>query len=142
MPKYIKPTLRTKFHIDFNWWDDGKQNLHQALIDQLCEEIKASIEADPDIKTLDWIDPETAQVYSVDQLWHVVRAQCSHKPDFLTDELPLVTAIFRLFIKNNNAPLTPSEIHQHLQRKSSQLILRTIGGRKTYLGIRTVTPLV
>jgi len=142
MAKYIRPTLKTKFHIDFDWWIQEKQNLRRALLDQLCEECRAMVEADPEPRSMDWIDPITAQVHTIDQLWHLLRTQCAAKPDFLAANLPLTTLAFRLFIVNDNQPLTPAEIHQHLRTKPSQTILKTIGGRKIYKGMRPVTPLL
>ena len=142
MTKYIKPTLKTKFHIDFNWWEENSRGFRRALFDQLCDECRATVEADPEVRMIDWVDPETAQVYTIDQLWHILRTQCAPKPDFLAEDLPLTTAVFRLFIANDNKPLTAAEIHQQLHRKSSRMILRTIGGKKIYKGIRPVTPLL
>ena len=142
MPKYIKPTLKTKFHIDFNWWAQGSRNFHQALLDQMCDKCRALVDASPEVKTMDWIDPETAQVFTIDQLWHTIHVQCGPKSDFLADQLPLVSSIFRLFIVKNNTPLTPVEIEQHLHRRSARIILRTIGGKKIYNGIRPISPLI
>lgn len=142
MPKYIKPTQKTKFHVDFTWWLQDKNNLHATLMSHLCDGCREAVEADPAEKIMDWVDPETAQVFQIDQLWHVIRTQCSQDPDFLSDQLPLATAIFRLFIVNNNTPLTPWEIHQRLQKKSSSVILRTLAGRTIYQGIRPVYPLI
>lgn len=91
---------------------------------------------------MDWVDPETGQVFTIDQLWYTLQTQCSQKPDFLPEQLPLTASIFRLFIANNNTPLTPVEIHQYLHKKDARTILRTIGGRTIYQGIRPVTPLI
>lgn len=142
MPKFVRPTLQTRFHIDFSWWEASGQNLHAALLDQLCDEYRPLVEENPEIKTMDWVDPESAQVFAIDQLWHVVRTQCGQKPEFLAEELPLVTSVFRLFIANNNTPLTPVEMHQRIRKRSASVILRTIAGRKVYRGIRPVTPLI
>lgn len=143
MAKYIKPTLQTKFHIDFSWWQDDSRKFHRTLLDQLCKEGRSLIENENEIKTMDWIDPVTAQVFTVDQLWHITRMQCSHKPDFLTDQLPLITGAFRIFIANNNTPLTPVEMHQLMPKRPANTILRTISSKgKVYQGIRPVVPVV
>jgi hypothetical protein len=142
MAKYIKPTLRTKFHIDFQWWADEGRNFRRALLDQLCDECREAVENDPEPRSMDWIDPDTAQVFAIDQLWHVLNTQCAHKPEFLNEDMPLTASIFRLFIANNNRPLTPSEIHQQLRTKSAHTILRTVGGRNVYKGIRPLVPLL
>lgn len=141
MAKYIKPTLKTKYHIDFDWWGQEERNFHRTLIDQLCNECRSALEADPEVRTMDWIDPETAQVFTIDQLWHVLRTECGRKSDFITEQLPLTASIFRLFIANNNTPLTAVEIHQQLRKRTARTILRTISGRRIYNGIRPVYPL-
>lgn len=140
MAKYVKPTLNTKFHIDFQWWAKKNNNLRSHLMEHACLTCREMVEADPDPKYMDWVDPETGQIHHIDQLWHLVRAQCSEEADFIPENLTLIAAIFRLFIANNNTPLTPVEIHHHLQKKDARLILRTIGGRTVYKGIRPVTP--
>ena len=136
MSKYIKPTLKSKFHIDFNWWAVDNRNLRRHLLEHACLKCREMVEADPEPKFMDWIDPETGQVFQIDQLWHLVQSQCSQDDDFIPENLTLVSAVFRLFIANNNIPLTAVEIHHHLQRKDPRLILRTIGGRNVYHGIR------
>jgi len=142
MVKYIKPTLKTKYHIDFNWWAEESRSLHRTLLEHLCDECRKAYEADPEIKTMDWVDPETAQVFTVDQLWYTIQTQCSQKSEFLADQLPLTSAIFRLFIAKNNTPLTSVEIQQHLHKRDADTILRTIGGKVVFKGIRPVIPLI
>ena len=53
--------------------------------------------------------------------------------------MPLTAAVFRAFVANDNAPLTPIELHQILGRKSANLILGTISGGQVYQGIKPVT---
>ncbi len=142
MPKYIKPTTKTKFHIDFNWWESLENNLRSSLIEHACPECREMVELDPTPKYMDWIDPETGQVFEIDQLWYLVRQKCSDDPYYISDTLPLIGAIFRLFIANNNTPLTPIEIHHQLAQKSPNVILKIIGGRQVYKGLRAVMNLV
>ena len=135
MAKYIRPTLDTKFHIDFSWWAQQRQNLRVHLRSHACPECR---ERHQKAEVYDWIDPETGRVFQLDTIWHCIYTYCSHQPDFIDDRTPLTTAIFRTFIANDNTPLTSNEIYERLQKKSPDLILKTIGGRKVYLGIRPV----
>jgi len=48
-----------------------------------------------------------------------------------------VDAAFRLFLINDNEPLTPRELADRLAR-DPDTILRTIGGRQVYQGLRPV----
>lgn len=137
MAKYIKPTLNTKFHIDFEWWQKTKQALKIDLSSHACADVQEQYEAQAQ-KTFDWIDPDTGQVFNIDLMWYLVHTHCSQQPDFIDSRMPLTTAIFCLFIANDNIPLTPVEMYERLQKKTPDLILRTIGGRNVYKGIRPV----
>ena len=138
MAKYVKPTLETKFHIDFAWWQKPGQNLGAYLQSHLCPEARKLLESYDQNPTFDWINPETGEVFQIDILWHIIRTQCSQQSNFIDDRVPLTVAIFRIFIANDNVPLTPLEIHQRLQKKRPDLILKTIGGHQIYEGIRPV----
>lgn len=138
MAKYVKPTLETKFHIDFSWWQKPGQNLAAYLQGHLCPEAKNLVESYEQNPTFDWINPETGEVFQIDILWYIIQTHCSHQPHFVDERIPLTAAIFRIFIANDNTPLTPLEIHQRLQKKMPDLILKTIGGHQIYEGIRPV----
>jgi len=137
MAKYVKPTLDTKFHIDFSWWQEKEQNLRAYLLSHVCPECAEQVEQSED-QTFDWIDPETGQVFQIDMLWHIIQTHCSQDPSFFDSRIPLTSAIFRTFIVGDNTPLTPVEIHEHVDKKDPKLILRTIGGRVVYQGIKPV----
>lgn len=137
MAKYVKPTLDTKFHIDFAWWQG--RNLRAHLESHVCAACKDAVRDSNPEETFDWINPETGQVFQVDMLWHIIRSHCSHQPDFVDERTPLTTAIFRTFLANDNTPLSPVEMQERLQRRTPELILRTIGGHRVYEGIRPVT---
>lgn len=139
MAKYVKPTLETKFHVDFSWWRKQGQNLGAYLQSHLCPQAKHTQESIPPNQTFDWISPETGEVFQLDLIWHIIHTECGQQADFIEDHTPLTVAIFRLFIANNNTPLTPLEMHQHLPKKKPDLILKTIGGHQVYQGIRPVT---
>ena len=137
MAKYVKPTLETKFHVDFSWWHEKGENLRAFLQGHTCtgcEEMTQDAQDQP----FDWIDPETGQVSQIDILWHVIHTQCQDDPEFFDSRVPLTSAIFRAFIANNNMPLTAVEIHERIQKKTPDLILRTIGKRIVYKGIKPV----
>ncbi len=135
MGKFVRPTVETQFHIDFSWWQESKQKLRVFLQSHACPECRDRHQVE---EMFDWVDPETGEVFQLDTIWHCLYTYCSHQPDFIDDRTPITTAVFRAFIANNNTPLTPNQLHDILQKKSPDLILRTIGGRKVYQGIRPV----
>jgi hypothetical protein len=135
MAKYIKPTVDTKFHIDFTWWQS--HNLTSTLRNHACPNALNLYESYTH-KTYDWINRETGQVYQLSILWRLIQTHCHEEPEFINYHLPLTTAIFRLFILNDNLPLSPTEIHAKIRKRTPEVILTTIN-RQVYEGIRPVT---
>ena len=138
MVRWIKPDLETKFHIDFDWWEREGRDLRVYLQSHLCPECKVIYTNHRGSEEVDWIDLETAEVTRVDALWQSLRTHCSQRPDFITENTPLTDAVFRAFLANGNAPLSAIELHEILGRRTAETILRTLGGRKIYKGIRPV----
>jgi hypothetical protein len=137
MPKWSRPTLETKFHIDFDWWEAEGRNFRVHLLSHLCSECQGRFENYQEAELVDWIDVDTAEVTQVDGLWHSLRMCCSQKPDYADELTPLTTDIFRTVLANGNEPLTPVELQKEL-RRPADTILRTIGGFRVYNGIKPV----
>ena len=121
MAKYIKPTLDTKFHVDFSWWQKKGQNLRIYLRSHVCPQC-AALSQDVQGQTFDWISTETGEVFQIDMLWHIIHTHCGQDPAFFDHRIPLTSAIFRAFITNDNTPLTPAEIHERVKKKPPSLI--------------------
>jgi hypothetical protein len=138
MVRWIKPNLETKFHIDFDWWERKGRDLRVYLQSHLCSDCKVIYSNHHGSEEVDWIDPDTAEVTRVDALWQSLRTHCSQRPDFIDENTPLTDAVFRVFLANGNTPLSATELHEMLGRHTSETILRTLGGRKVYKGIRPV----
>ncbi|NLE77019.1 MAG: hypothetical protein GX605_09770 [Chloroflexi bacterium] len=136
MSNWAKPSVDTKFQIDFDWWKKRNLNFRLDLYGQMCEECRAKYPDYKETQLVDWVDPETAEVRQVDALWQSLMTCCRNKPDYIADHTPLATAVFRVFLANGNTPLSPRELHEALGRRTPELILKTIGGRQVYLGIR------
>ncbi len=135
MPKWIRPTEETKFHIDFEWWEQEGRNFRTYLRSHLCSECQERFQDYDEEELVDWVDAETGAVARVDGLWHSLRTCCSLKPDYVSPHTPLTTAIFRIFLANGNEPLTARELAEELGRPTDT-ILRTIGGFRVYHGIK------
>ena len=131
----VKPTLQTKFHIDFAWWSQIDHDWRVYLQSLLCLEHQ-QVYAESNIEELiDWIDPETAEIQHVDGLRHILITHCSRQSGFITDHTTLVDSVFRVFLANGNAPLSSVELAERLSRPP-ETIIRTLGGIHVYRGIR------
>ena len=132
--KLYRPTENTKFHIDYGWFEKNGQDV-QVLI-RKCLTIEQQ-EHLPDASDLlyDYIDDQTGEISSVDPILHIIRSQNAQDPNFITNRTPVAEAAFRVFLVNNNQPLTPMELSRRINRKPSE-ILAQLGGRVIYNGIR------
>ncbi len=138
MARQRKPTIDTKFHIDFDFWAQNRRNLRVVLHSHLCPECRQTYSNYHEAKDIDWIDPETAEVRRVDGLWQALQSHCSHQPDYISSSTPLTSAIFKVFLANENTPLSAKELYEILGRKDAQTILRLLTSPENYKGIRPV----
>jgi hypothetical protein len=131
----VRPTIQTPLHIDFDWWKQHDNDWRVYLLGYLCfehREIYAKVE---DIKCIDWIDPVTAEVQSVDGLQHILMTHCARQPEFITTNTAMVDAAFRVFLSNGNTPLNSIQLGE-LLGKSPETILKTLAGATVYKGMR------
>ena len=56
MTTWVVPTVDTKFHLDFRWWEEGGRNFRLSLRDQLCDECRARFPDHRNTEMVDWID--------------------------------------------------------------------------------------
>lgn len=131
----VKPTLETRFHVDFDWWRQNDRDWRVHLRGLLCPAHRESFASMVGNEVVDWIDPETAEVQQVEGLQHVLIAHCAKEPDFITERTSMVEAVFRVFLANGNTPMTPIELSEQL-RRPPQTILSTLSGPRVYKGLR------
>lgn len=134
----LRPTTATKFQIDFLWWETQNKDIRVFMRDLLCSECREGLASMPGVSKVDMIDPETAEVTRVDALWEAIRACCSLKPDYITQDTPILDGIFRVFLANGNKPLSVEQLHERLDKKPPDVILRMLTRGQVYLGIKPV----
>jgi hypothetical protein len=133
----VKPTIDTRFHIDFNWWENNDRNWRVYLRSYLCAEHQSLFVESQNSEMVDWVDPQTAEVQPVDGLQHTLISHCARQPGFITEHTAVVDAIFRLFLANGNLPLSCIELGERLG-KPPMTILRTLTGGRVYKGVRPI----
>jgi hypothetical protein len=131
----VKPSIDTPFHVDFEWWSQHDSNWRVYLHDCLCPEHQAAFSNLEETDWVDWVDPVTAEVNSVDGLQHILITHCARQSEFVTLNTSLVDAVFRLFLADGNVPLTPRELSPKTG-KAAETILKTLTGPVVYKGIR------
>jgi len=138
MVKWIKPTIDTKFHIDFDWWEQRAENFRIYLWSHLCPDCQKVYQSHQGTEDIDWVDADTAEVTRVDALWHSLQTCCSKKPSFFTEQTPIVDAVFRIFLANGNTPLSPLELFEIIGKRRPSTILRMLTHGNTHRGIKPV----
>ena len=110
--------------------------LHQGKYEALRQQrpVKVWRDKDKDME-YDWVDEDTGEVTRVDGLQHILRTHCSQMSDYISPHTTLVDAVFRVFLANNNKPLTSVELGKRTGRDPS-LILKTLSGKRVYKGLR------
>jgi hypothetical protein len=134
-PSLLKPTIQTPFHIDFQWWKQNERDWHVFLRSLLCLEHQAAFANYEEGQLIDWIDPLTAEVKTVDGIEHALMSHCALQPDFVNERTALVEAVFRLFLVNGNSPMSAEDLSARLNRPADT-ILRTLAGPRVYRGLR------
>lgn len=134
----LRPSVDTKFHIDFSWWEKQNKDIRVFMRELLCPECFEAATAAPDRQMVDMVDPDTAEVTQVDALWEAIRACCSLKPGYIAADTPILDSIFRVFIANGNRPLSIRELHERLDKKPADVMLRLLTRGQVYMGIKPV----
>ncbi|MBI5951715.1 MAG: hypothetical protein HY865_08655 [Chloroflexi bacterium] len=131
----LKPTTKTPFHIDFDWWKKNERDWHVFLRSLLCPEHQEAFAEVEEGEMIDWIDPRTAEVKSVDGVQHTLISHCASLPEFTDSHTALVEAVFRTFLANGNVPMSAEDLSKKLERPANT-ILKTISGPRVYRGLR------
>jgi hypothetical protein len=131
----VKPTIQTPFHIDFDWWKQQDKDWRVFLNGYLCPEHQAAYSSRVESAFIDWVDPETAEVKRVDGLLHTLITHCARQPGFVTSNMSLVDAVFRVLLVQGNTPLTSVQLSEAVSRPA-ETILRTLSSGVVYKGMR------
>jgi hypothetical protein len=133
----LKPSTRTPFHIDFDWWRQNENDWHVHLRSLLCETHQELFAKMPTGQVIDHVDPVTAEVRQIDGLQHILISHCAQQPEFLDSHTAVVDGVFKVLLANGNSPTSSDELGMRLG-KSPDIILKTLSGPRVYRGIRQV----
>ena len=130
----IKPSLETKFFIDYEWWESSRDDLQIYLLTHLSQEQQKALSSRNLQDVYDYVHPETGEVFELDTLGMAIQ-ESSRSEDFISAHIGLIDSVFRAFLVNGNQPLSALELAEVTGRQAAT-ILKTIGGVHIYRGIR------
>jgi hypothetical protein len=130
-----RPTVNTKFVIDLTWWDRMNRDFNLYLRSSLCSSCLVEANEEDQLKLLDFVDPETAEVRHINGLWGRLISCCSQHSEFITPSTPLKEAIFRALLASGNTPLSSVELHERIGKSDPETIMRILNTGPMSYGI-------
>ncbi|MCL6511887.1 MAG: hypothetical protein K6U78_14515 [Anaerolineae bacterium] len=135
--KLFRPTENTPFHIDYSWFEKNGQDVNVLIYKCLTPEQQERLAGVPADEALDFVDEDTGEVRRVTRATQIIRTERADDPTFISSRLPVAESVFRIFLLNDNQPLTPIELAARVGRKPSEIVAQ-LGGRAVYNGIRPI----
>lgn len=130
-----RPSLDTKFHIDFEWWDESDLDLKTYLFSRL--DIGDESALNLGVEQVDLVDSATGEVRQVDGFQFALQTYFNQLSSDFAQQSSLVDAIFFVLLANANKPMTANELAQDVGR-DPDMVLKTISGTRIYQGIRPI----
>ena len=123
----------TYWAIALDWFQQNDRSISALIQDYLCPKCAKQLSAE-------------GKENPPDALLATIRDCCSHVPDFITDRLPILESVFRLFLANGNQPLELEELGNQLSelrggdiyRASPEILLRLLKNDR-YYGLQEAT---
>ncbi len=134
----IKPSVETRFFIDYDWWKHSRDDLRIYLLTHLTQEQRQALQNRDLREVFDYVHPETGEVIQLDTLGLAIQ-ESSRRDDFISEHIGLIDSVFRALLVHGNQPLSALELAD-ITGRNAATILKTIGGVRIYRGIRPHQP--
>jgi len=124
----VTEQVRSRWFIDFNWYQESNRSFFALAQNCLCDKCRKQLKEGK---------------IAADDILATIRDCCSKSPVFITDRLPILESIFRLFLANDNQPLDLDELGERLRewrggdihRTSAEVLSRLLSSDQCY-GLR------
>jgi len=137
LARFIKPTIDTPFHIDYEWWERQKLDLNVEMQAHLCSEHREAYAGQRMGEKIDWVDWETGEIQQVAGLQYVITSHCSKLEGYVMQAPTIIGVIFRVFLSNGNQPLSPRRLAPLVGQRAEQVLL-VLAGKSASKGLRPV----
>ena len=123
----ITEQVKSRWFIDLDWYQQSNRSFSTLAQHCSCPKYQERL--------------KEGEISPADLLT-VIKNCCSQTPDFITDNLPILERIFRLFLANSNQPLDLEELGEQLREWhggiypiSTEVLSRLLGSDQ-YYGLR------
>lgn len=124
---------KTYWCIALDWFPQNNRSISASVQGYLCPKCAKQLSA-------------KGKENAPDTLMATVQDCCSHAPDFITSQSPILDSVFRLFLANGNQPLELEELGNQLSElrggdpyRTSPAILFRILKNDQYYGLQETT---
>ena len=130
----IKPSVETRFAIDYDWWEQSRDDLQVYLLTHLTPQQQQALSAGDLREVFDFINPQTGEVFQRDRLG-LALSESAESDELFPDHIGLIDSVFRALLIKGNRPMNALELAE-ITGRDAATILKTIGGVRIYRGIR------
>jgi hypothetical protein len=123
--------IKPHWFIDLDWCEKNNRSFLAIAYSSLCARCRKEL---------------MEGQFSLKELFQKIKYCCSSEPDFITERVPMLTSIFKLFLTNNNQPLNVVELGEQLRQwrggdnyRTSEGILTRLLESDQYYGLRPVS---
>ena len=116
--------------IDLGWYQQNNRSISALAKGCLCDKCRMQLSTE-------------GKEISEAELLANIRDCCSHAPEFITGQLPILESNFRFFLANGNQPLTLEELGEQLSERlggdtyrTSEEILSRLFQSDQYYGLQ------
>ena len=92
---------KKRWFIALDWYQQNNRSLFVLAQSYLCPKCAKEM-------------GEEGKEFTTDELLSTIKDCCSHAPSFITDQVPILESIFRLFLATDNQPLDLEELGKQL----------------------------
>lgn len=103
---------KPRWFIDLDWYQQNNRSISALVQGCLCAKCRKQLSAE---------EKEITEA----ELLATIKDCCSHAPEFITGQLPILESVFRFFLANGNQPLTLEELGEQLSEQRGGDIART-----------------
>ena len=150
-----QPQEPTKYYIDLRWYDQTNRSFRVVAEKRFCPSCQAKIGTEVQ-ERVPVLDPRTGRVvYEMRNVPYgsnptaIIRSCCSKERGYITSEMPILEAVFRIFLMNGNQPTDLQTVREELSQwislnarahNYSPELLRRLIEADDYYGLREFRP--
>jgi hypothetical protein len=117
-----EPAPQTAYHIDERWYQEHGISFPDVVISRMCDECRRRAEAGEEIEERQTVyDPktrratiETRRVPFAARPVRRIRECCSAKKGYISPDMPVLEAVFRIYLANGNQPMPLTSVRDQL----------------------------